>query len=206
MDKLLFALEPEYSAFRAQIAADSRAMKDGDSYEDVLGEYRLRRFLASTENDADEAVGVIRAHLKWRSTTDVDVIRRDVWGKPFRLASCPNAALLYGEDGVGMASPCVHAGFSRTGDVVHLEIIGFGDAKRLLERITEEQLLHHYLAFFELRSVLLERLSREKKRVIKTIQIRDMSNFGMHLLSERSSMLALSSLIKVRCGSRRLTY
>jgi hypothetical protein len=171
--------------------ASLKANKESDLYEDVLGDWRLARFLQSVEGDIDEATKSFQHHLKWRITVDAERVRLLVLNKPFRISSFPHAPLLVS---AGMKKPCVDAGRSRLGDLVHLESIGQGDAKELIRQTTEQQLLEHYVGFFERRSALLESESSNAGRILRTVQIRDMSHFGLHLLSERSALGALQAL------------
>ena len=165
-----------------------------DSYEDVVGDWRLARFLQSVEGDVAEAVKSFQHHLKWRLSVNAENIRNQVRGKPFRISSFPHASHLVS---FGLQKPCVDAGRSRLGDLVHLESIGHGDARELIKNSSEQQLLEHYVGFFELRSLLLESESESHGRLIRSVQIRDMSRFGLHLLSERSALGALQALGKL---------
>ena len=180
-------IEQDVSLFRLAVP---KTAKD-DDYEDVLGDWRLARFLQSVEGNLEEAVKSFQHHLKWRLTNKVETIRERVLGKSFRISSFPHADVLISS---GMKKPCIDAGRSRLGDLVHLESIGQGDAKELIKKATEQQLLEHYVGFFESRSAILESESENAGRIVRSVQIRDMSHFGVHLLSERAGLAALQAL------------
>jgi hypothetical protein len=165
-----------------------------DLLEDVVGDWRLARFLQSVEGNVEEARHAYQSHLKWRLQLSVDKVRHQIRNKPYRVGSFPHAQLLVG---AGMKKPCIHAGWSRLGDLVHLESIGQGSPKDFIKVASDQQLVEHYVGFFEARSQLLEAESLRQSRVVRSVQIRDMSRFGFHLMAERGAFGVLQALSKL---------
>jgi len=149
--------------------------------EDIVGDYRLQRFLMSRGNDLEKAKALFEDHLKWRKEHNLEAIRAKVIDKPLLVASLPHTAELKAA-GMGMLHSVINGGRSRTGEIIHIEVIG-GTAHILIpEGHSEEyveKLYEHYYGFFERRCIEMERLSKSEQRFVRSIQIRDFSQMSM---------------------------
>lgn len=103
-------------------------------------------------------------------------IRGLVFSKEYRIANLPHAEEL-NLKGMGLKYCLLDGGESRAGDVVHMELMGIAaehvpndDGGELIKHLFEE-----YFGFFEKRSCMLEEKSLEHKRLVRNVQIRDVS-------------------------------
>jgi hypothetical protein len=164
-----------------------QAMKGNPDFDsrtepDMVGDFRLQRFLISRGNDLEKAKTMLEDHLKWRKEHKIEDIRKHVIDKPYLVGSFPYAKEL-AEVGMGMGYVAVHCGFCRLGDVVHVEQLQGskqveGAAKGKAEEYVDK-LFDHYYGFFERRSILLEELSVRDKRMVRGVQLRDVSKLSL---------------------------
>lgn len=146
----------------------------------VLSDDRLARFLISKQLDLAKAKDMIVKHIEWRKQNDVETWREYMKDKPFLTKSFPHESVLRAK-GLGMIHTAVHAGLTRTGELVMIEILG---AEGQTTDITENQesllkiLMEYYTGFYEKRSMVLEEMSKTQGRRVCTVQLRDVSKLS----------------------------
>jgi len=150
--------------------------------EDVVGtDDRLSRFIVSRQYDLDAARQMVVDHLTWRKENLLETWRDQMKDKPYRLSSFPHKSVLHGK-GYGMVDCAIHAGKSRFGEAVYLEILGGEGQSTEIPEGEEEQvvrrLMDYYMCFLEKRSMILEEMSREQGRRVCTVQVRDVSRMS----------------------------
>lgn len=148
---------------------------------DLVGDFRLQRFLLARSMDLEKAKCLVDDHLKWRKEHQLEKIRAEVINKPLLVSSFPHAAQLKAV-GMGMLHVIVNGGRSRTGELVHMEVVGGTSHLEVPDGKTEEYmnyLYEHYFGFFERRSLALEELSIQEKRLIRGLQVRDFSQLSI---------------------------
>ena len=149
--------------------------------DDLVGDYRLHRFLQARNNDIEKAKIMVEDHLVWRKEHELERLRAHVIDKPFLVSSFPHYDELK-KANMGMIHVIVNGGRSRMGDVVHVESIG-GTAHVEVPPGQAETfskfLFEHYFGFFERRSIYLESLSASEKKFIRCLQIRDVSQLSL---------------------------
>lgn len=168
---------------------------------DMVGDYRLYRFLLARNSDIDKAKQMLEDHLKWRKENNLEDIRAKVIDKPFLIENFPHTEELKAVR-MGMLNTVVHAGLSRLGEVVHVELLGGtsnievpeGKSEKLLGKLYE-----HYYGFFERRSVYLEELSIQQKRLVRCVQIRDVSRLS--LMPQGGVFSVVRKILKSGLGS-----
>ena len=159
-------------------------------YGEVLGEDRVRRFFLACKVDKTSARKMIEKHLEWRIFNKADEIRSQVSGKAFLVSSLPHARELK-DRGLGLGHSVLNAGRDRFGrDVVHLEVMG-SDGQDLKEERAEwlDKVMENYIGFFERRNQHLEDLTTRERRLVRTVQIRDVSNIALMPGSTAFSMV-----------------
>jgi len=163
--------------------------------DDVKSDIRLTRFLQAHGMDNEKAAKAYKDMLKWRSDVEVEALRKkhleDV--EILKQSSFPHWEEIRK---VGEYGPWYIAGKSHSGDLVHLEVIGASDPTLLLAQVPERKILEHYIGFFETRAKLLDALTLETDRMVRTVQIRDLSKFGVSLVQHASAMKVLSTVMK----------
>eukprot|EP00514_Thraustochytrium_sp_LLF1b_P000074 CAMPEP_0184521128 /NCGR_PEP_ID=MMETSP0198_2-20121128/7543_1 /TAXON_ID=1112570 /ORGANISM="Thraustochytrium sp., Strain LLF1b" /LENGTH=400 /DNA_ID=CAMNT_0026911787 /DNA_START=727 /DNA_END=1929 /DNA_ORIENTATION=+ len=167
--------------------------------DDAQSDVRLARFLDAFDGDVEQAKDAFLEMLQWRSDAKVDELRekeiKDI--DVVRQASFPHAELVRS---IGEFGPWLNAGESFEGDLIHLEVLAKVDPSVLLEKLSLERIMEHQIGFFEVRGKHLDDLSVERGKLVRTIQIRDVSNFGMGLLTNAKAIKFISAILKA--GSR----
>ena len=181
-------------SFRALIAPELSSLPP---HRDLVGDGRLLRFLEGYGGDIDEAADAFRKMVAWRNSNNLDKIRAEVMGKPLVPASLPHSenVIKIGRE-CGGVEPCLYTCLALNGDLVHLELMGFGDPSVMIERTPEIDLLENFIGFFELRQMLFDDLSHSQGRIVRTVQIRDMSRFTLGILKHHSAVLTFQNIIK----------
>ena len=82
------------------------------------------------------------------------------------------------------------------GHLLVIEFTGKSNPKALLSALTLEQYIEFELHNMEHKSVLLDRLSRERGYLVKIISVRDMAGLGMQHCSTRGASL-ITSVLKI---------
>ena len=135
--------------------------------------------------------------IKWRAENDVERIRADVEGRPLQATSLPHAGKLLGITREhGGDAPIFDAGLSFAGDLVSIELVGTANPSALLEGTTEQEIRENVIGLFELRQILMDDLSYTHGRLVKTLQVRDLGRFGLHLLKHHRASSTFQALLK----------
>jgi hypothetical protein len=182
-------LVPQFRAHLEASAPEYKSALDA-GLADLTGDFRLVRFLMARDDDFAKAGNLYAAHLRWRTEVGMDRIRAEVVDKPFVQSHFPHYRDMQ-KLGVGLVHSVVNAGESRTGEVVHLELLGLhighaegGEGDRVgAADFDASKLFENYYAFFERRSILLEQLSVARSKLVRNFQIRDVSHIGPMALS-----------------------
>jgi len=189
----------EVGALRSVVEADIAAYESEVGHNlpaDLKADLRLARFMDAYSHDVEAAAKAYRDMLQWRKDQEVEKLRKEHLGE---MAALHQKSLPHWEEirNAGEYGPWMLAGKSHHGDIVHLEAIGASDPTALMEKVPEEKIVEHYIGFFEIRAKLLDELSEESGRIVRTVQIRDLSRFGMGLIKHASAMKMLSAVMKL---------
>lgn len=183
-----------FPAFKAELAAELAAEPWRD-FQELTGDVRLLRFLRSREGDVALAAEAYRAHLEWRKLHGVDAIRQKIVDEGLGLdwSSYPRGAEVgkfFGMD--------IDAGYSRLGHLVQLDNMGLVEPEGIMG--THEGALGMdaftvaFIYMLEVRNKLHDDLSREAGRMIRTYQVRDLEQTGVHLVS-RDNMAMMKQVV-----------
>jgi hypothetical protein len=170
-------------------AAVGRALPD-----DATSELRLARFVNSYDGDVAAAAEAFRAMLEWRRAESVETLRETLMASVdvIQQSSFPHAQAVRE---AGEYGPWYDAGLCYHGDVIHLEVVGRLDSS-VLDKISAQRILEHHIGFFETRSRVLDHLSASQGRMVRTLQVRDLSKFGLHLLRQASALGVVQKIMK----------
>ncbi|KAH9249438.1 hypothetical protein BASA81_012800 [Batrachochytrium salamandrivorans] len=151
-------------------------------YPDLVSDYRLARFVVARNFKQEDIIKMVEDNLAWRKTHRANEVRREVLNKPILAASLPHADFLRPTFG-GTWNSIAHGGFSRLGDVVHIEAMGLQrEGEAMLDfgnKDVLDKLVSHLVGFFEARNILLDELSHKEGKLVRTFQIRDASNVSL---------------------------
>ena len=170
-------------AFREFLAANVPEFKER-SEPDLVCDTRLQRFLMARDEDFAKAAKMIEDHLRWRKEHDIERIRALVVDKPFSPTYFPHFDLMH-KLNFGLTKTVVNAGEAHNGEIIHIELMGGGldTLEEPMDKATfESNLMEHYYAFFERRSIFLEGKSKEQNRMVRNIQIRDLSRLSLKVV------------------------
>ncbi len=184
-------------ALRALVADDVAAYEAAVGRalpEDATSELRLARFINSYDGDVSAAAEAFRAMLEWRRAESVEQLRETLMASVdvIQQASFPHAQAVRE---AGEYGPWYDAGLCYHGDVIHLEVVGRLDSS-VLDKLSAQRILEHHIGFFETRSHVLDRLSASQGRMVRTLQVRDLSKFGLHLLRQASALGVVQKIMK----------
>lgn len=189
----------EVAALREAVGAATTAYETAVAPlpSDISSEVRLGRFLDAYDHDQAAAAKAYIDMLAWRQEMGVDKLRES--HMEAELPRLEQSALPHWEEvrACGEFGPWYVAGRSHEGDLVHLEVIGKADPSLLLEKVPQQKILEHYIAFFEVRSKRIDDLSVEAGRLVKFVQVRDLSQFGLSALRHANAMKLLRSVMKL---------
>mmetsp|Transcript_13841 Transcript_13841/g.17166 ORF Transcript_13841/g.17166 Transcript_13841/m.17166 type:complete len:407 (-) Transcript_13841:279-1499(-) len=163
----------------------------------LLSDVRMYRFLQGNGYDVSAAATAFRKMLEWRKSNNIEkdlVSHFNLYEMELKQSKLPNAKeinLASGSNG-----PWYDAGRTHDGHVVHIEVIGSGDPSAMIETVSEQKIIQHHMALLELRANVFDRLSVEQGKVIKSLQIRDLSLFGLHLVRHSGAMSLLGKIMK----------
>ncbi len=180
-------------ALREQIQGDIEAYGADKLPPDVVSDIRLARFINAFDGDLDMAAKAFRKMLEWRRTENVDELRNGIKVDSLEQKSFPHWEVVRSLEDHG---PWYNSGKCHKGDLVHLEVIGNIDPTLQIETVNEERILQHQIGFFETRANVLDEMSKEQGRLVRTIQLRDLSKFGAHLLSHSKALGVLQRIMK----------
>ena len=152
-----------------------------DFNNEIVSVDRITRFLISRKLNPEDAKKAIKEHLRWREENNINEIRRAVKEKPFLIKSFPHYEELH-EKGLGMVQCVVHAGESRKGDLVSLEVLGGPRHNITLSEKDIQGVMNllnrYYFTFFEKRSMKFEELGNRYGRIVAGLQVRDVSQLS----------------------------
>mmetsp|Transcript_20086 Transcript_20086/g.33166 ORF Transcript_20086/g.33166 Transcript_20086/m.33166 type:complete len:414 (-) Transcript_20086:50-1291(-) len=169
---------------------------------DLKSDVRLARFLFAWNGDPGVAAEQYKKMLQYRRDKDVDKLRREHFGEQ-DLGAIEQTAFPHWEAlrSIGEYGPWYDAGRSYGGHLVHLEVVNRTDPTCLIEAVPGDKILEHHIAMFETRSKLLDELSLENGRWIQTMQVRDLSKFGIEVIAHAQAMIVLQSIVKTGNGN-----
>lgn len=151
-------------------------------YPGLVSDYRLVRFVLARNFKQEDIVKMVEDNLAWRKVHRANEVRAEVLSKPILAASLPHADFFRPTFG-GTWNSIAHGGFSRLGDVVHVEAMGLQrEGEAMLDfgnKDVMDKLVSHLVGFFEARSLLLDELSHREGKLVRTFQIRDASNVSL---------------------------
>ncbi|GBG31558.1 SEC14 cytosolic factor [Hondaea fermentalgiana] len=162
---------------------------------DLVSDVRMARFLSAHAQDEGKAASAYEQMLAWRKEMEIEALRKKHLEEVeiLQQSSFPHWKEIRE---AGEYGPWYVAGKSHAGDLVHLEVIGASDPSFLLTQVSDRMVLEHYIGFFETRAKILDSLSAETNRMVRTVQIRDLSKFGVSLVQHASAMKVLSAVMK----------
>jgi len=188
--KNLCRMEDQLSAL---VQANHKGLWD-ISHPSVKSKERIQRFLNAHDDIMEEAYEAYVSMLSWRQELGVDALRETI----LDIHCCSQYNLPHFQimRDCGDYGPWFPAGASPCGEPIHLEVIGKVNVDKLLDSLSLDQLVEHTISFIETRAEHLDTLSRLHGRIVRSVQILDMSNFGLHQLKHVKSMSLIHSIIK----------
>jgi hypothetical protein len=148
-------------------------------FPEVVGDIALLRYLRGRDHDVVDAARVFRAHLDLRKQHGLDEMRTriaklgDRWDKYTAHDFTDGAAIL-------KRMPWVYnAGLSPHGHVITYIPVGVQDSRTLWSEVGLERYMRFSMEEWIARDIQLDRLSREKGRLIKLILIIDLTGLSL---------------------------
>lgn len=180
------------AALREGEPAVSTSSREVLAQPDVFGDLRLLRFLRAYSHDIPQATAAYRSMVAWRREAAIDdTVRQHILGKELGEAAMPHAEKV---TELGMVG-ALNAGFSRKGQHVNIAIDGAGDPTKLLLGTSEDEIRAFFRSFFELRALTCDAESRRRRRVVRSLTIRDLDNVGMHLVKHTKAVMILKRIL-----------
>lgn len=168
--------------------AEELATEPWCSFPELVGDIRLLRFLRG-HGEATAAATAYKAHLAWRKDFGVDAIRQAVVDKQMGLnwAHYPR-----GEEVSRFFPMQIDGGVSRDGHIVQLDNTGLIQPEGILGEggVGIDVFNHAFIHMLEVRNKLQDDRSRAEGRMIQVIQVRDMEQVGMGMLSSGNMAMA----------------
>eukprot|EP00920_Eleutheroschizon_duboscqi_P026122 GHVT01064611.1.p1 GENE.GHVT01064611.1~~GHVT01064611.1.p1 ORF type:complete len:475 (+),score=105.42 GHVT01064611.1:110-1534(+) len=163
---------------------------EAPDFPELVGPFRLIRFLIGHQFDLEAAADAYRNHLKWRNENGIDQNMRDFIQSEMLTSMAPEKAphhekvsrhfpvnmLLRLDDNSVLED--------KEGNIIGVERPGLLDEKRLQGALTEEEFLLWHCYQLEFRSMLLDRRSRERMRLVRTTLVMDLTGLSVRCLSK----------------------
>lgn len=179
---------PQLAALKKELAAELATKEPWGAFAELTGDIRLLRFVRGYEGDIPGAAAAYRKHLEWRADNGVDAIRQECVDKGLKLRweDLPQGTQIQPH-----MPAILDAGRSRTGrHHVHIENPGLINPEKILgtgaDCIGVETFTRNWIYMLEIRNKLQDDLSRASGHMIRTVQVRDMEQVGMQMLSRQN--------------------
>lgn len=164
------------------------------SFPELVGDIRLLRFLRG-HGSAAAAADAFKAHLAWRKEFGVDAIRQAVVDESMELnwAHYPRGSEIY-----QFYPMDINGGVSRDGHIVQIDNMGMIQPDGILGDggIGINAFNHAFIHMLEVRNKLQDDRSRAEGRMVRIVQVRDMEQVGMAMLSS-SNMAMAKQIVKL---------
>lgn len=112
--------------------------------------------------------------LSWREEHNMGPVTSAVARLPFRVDALPNGELL-----AQVYTADLFCGRSKAGHVVSKELTGRADVPGVFRHVGKERTQEWFKHFFELRSTLMDDLSRAEGRLVQNLQIKDLEGLSL---------------------------
>ncbi len=171
-----------------QALAEELATEPWASFPELVGDIRLLRFLRG-HGTAAAATSAFKAHLAWRQEFGVDAIREAVVEKKMELNwdHYPRGSEVY-----RFFPMQINGGISRDGHIVQMDNTGMIQPEGILGEggIGIDAFNHAFIHMLEVRNKLQDDRSRAEGRMVRIVQVRDMEQVGMGMLSSGNMAMA----------------
>jgi len=184
--ELEFANAEELEAIadlRSRLESELKALEaEGKAFPHVTGDIFFTRLLRGN-SDRDEAVKWFKNFIEMRAKFGLDAIHRELEASstPWASTAMPHSSevvqyfnTVFDEEKLRTAS----------GHVVWYDAMGDWRTKRMLDAIGKEKFVKFMQYACERRTSMLDRLSREKGRIVKILKIMDCEGVGLWQLNK----------------------
>jgi hypothetical protein len=158
-------------------------------YPEVIGDVRLLRFLKGFQYNVQEVAEVIRTSLQWRVENKVDEIRNHIVDGNLSIEDIPNWAVLSQYWRLQM-----FRSQDREGNPIVYDPLGSLKVHDLLDQVSKEDILLTFTYLMEYRMLLLDRMSRQARRLVFVYEIKDIAGLGSHVRHAMDVVKAIGHL------------
>jgi len=137
----------------------------------------LLRFLRATKYDVQESVGMVRKMLKWRAENSIDAIRDDIVKNNMAQSDLPGY-----KEFTSYLPIKPFWGVDKEGNPVCRDTLGSFDPEGADRALGEAGITKFWLYLLEFRMILLDRLSREQRKMILVYEIKDLDRVTIGMM------------------------